>query len=283
LTERGDPWDIPEWHSIRQEAMLIQQLLGSGATALGRANYADKKGVYYTAFFGLSVGLERLCKLVLIVDYALKNQGQMPSQDLVKKFGHNIVKLMRKAERVSVAHSLSLDYQKPEDSVAKAIVTNLDAFADAQRGRYANFASICDPNLTRDEPLSKWWNQVAKEILNQRYFGTAAQERIENNARVIDAMLSKYTIVQHFSEEREQIDNLETASIRTGQTEIVQKWSRYHSLTIIRWLSGIYSKLAYGAVCKHQHDAFFGTWEFFYTYTVSDNFLKSRKIWPLNR
>jgi hypothetical protein len=35
---------------------------------LGRANYANKFGEYYTAFFGLSIGLERLAKLVLVAD-----------------------------------------------------------------------------------------------------------------------------------------------------------------------------------------------------------------------
>lgn len=58
----GNPWDIPEWHFIRQEAMLVRHLVGAGATALGQANYANQKGEFYRAFFELSVGMERLAK-----------------------------------------------------------------------------------------------------------------------------------------------------------------------------------------------------------------------------
>ena len=65
---RGErnPWEVPEWHAIEREAALVRHLVGSGATALGRANYADNIGEYYTAFFGLSVGVERLAKLILV-------------------------------------------------------------------------------------------------------------------------------------------------------------------------------------------------------------------------
>jgi len=60
MDRNQNPWDIPEWHALGREAALVRHLVGSGATVLGKANYADQMGEYYTAFFGLSVGLERL-------------------------------------------------------------------------------------------------------------------------------------------------------------------------------------------------------------------------------
>ena len=94
-----NPWDIPEWHAIGRETALVRHLIGSGVTALGRANYADKKGEYYTAFFGLSVGLERLAKLILVADYVISNSGQMPEERVVRRFGHKLVELMQAATR----------------------------------------------------------------------------------------------------------------------------------------------------------------------------------------
>lgn len=47
-----NPQDIPAWHALGREASLVTQLIGSGATAIGKANYADKIGEYYTAFLG---------------------------------------------------------------------------------------------------------------------------------------------------------------------------------------------------------------------------------------
>lgn len=132
---QSDPWKIPEWHAIRRECALVRHLIGSGATALGRANYADQKGEYYTAFFGLSVGLERLAKLILVADHAITNAGQMPDQQVVRRFGHKLADLMDATARVSANHTLKLDYPRPTDAVSQKIVECLDAFADAGRGR----------------------------------------------------------------------------------------------------------------------------------------------------
>src|ERR1700761_7007855 len=95
---QNDPRSIPEWHAIGRECALVRQLIGSGVTALGAANYANKRGEYYTAFFGLSVGLERLAKLIFVADYAISNGGRMPSQEAVRKFGHNLIALADAAE-----------------------------------------------------------------------------------------------------------------------------------------------------------------------------------------
>src|SRR4028118_1209472 len=137
-----NPWDIPEWHAIGREAALVRSLIGSGVTALGRANYANQSGEYYTAFFGLSIGLERLAKLILVADHAISNGGQMPHQQVVKKFGHKLVDLTNTVDTLLGKHRLSLEFSRPTDAISTKIIECLDAFADAGRGRYANFASL---------------------------------------------------------------------------------------------------------------------------------------------
>lgn len=278
---RNNPWDIPEWHFVKQEAQLVRHLLGSGATALGRANYADKKGEYYTAFFALSVGLERLCKLILVINSAIENGGQMPSQDVVRRYGHQLEKLIDAVAAAATHQSISQNHNRPVNAIVSAIISNLDAFADARRGRYANFEALGDPNLTSHEPISKWWNEVAEPTLDQHYQGTKTQARVESNARLIDQLIGGFTLVHHTSETREMMTDVETASRRTGQTAIVQKWTRYYTLTLIRWLSDVYKEIAYKAVYEKGYDAFFGSWEFFDTFLVDDSFLRTRKAWPL--
>lgn len=44
MKNRRDPFDLPEWHALRRESKLVSQLIGAGATALGRASYADGFG-----------------------------------------------------------------------------------------------------------------------------------------------------------------------------------------------------------------------------------------------
>jgi hypothetical protein len=115
-----NPWDIPEWHAIGRQAALVRHLLGSGVTALGRANYADMTGEYYTAFFGLSVGLERLAKLILVADYAIAHEGQMPSEKIIRQFGHKLVDLTNAADAISQKHALNLNYPRPKSSISSA-------------------------------------------------------------------------------------------------------------------------------------------------------------------
>jgi hypothetical protein len=62
---RPDPFTLPEWKALHREASLVSQIIGSGATALGRASYGRGFGEYYAAFFGLSIGIERLASSFL--------------------------------------------------------------------------------------------------------------------------------------------------------------------------------------------------------------------------
>ena len=55
----------PTWLALAREAGLAAEHIGIGATALGRANYAQE-AYYAQAFFALSVGFERAAKLEII-------------------------------------------------------------------------------------------------------------------------------------------------------------------------------------------------------------------------
>lgn len=281
MVERGNPWDIPEWHSVRQEAMLVRHLVGSGATSLGRANYADQMGEYYTAFFGLSVGLERLSKLIMVVDYAISHSGAMPPETVVRDFGHKIEALLDHADKIASKHSLELRFPRPDAPISAKIIECLEAFADARRGRYANFAALGNPNLSQNEPVRKWWDVVADSILQEHYFGKPIQKRIEDNADTVNQMLGSTSYVLFINENRSVMDDLRTSSIRTGQAGIVQKYGRFYALMVVRWLADIYSKLSRIGCYTSNIKAFSGSWEFFDSYRVDDSFLRSRKIWPL--
>lgn len=277
-----NPWDIPEWNAIGREAALARHLVGSGITALGRANYADKIGEYYTAFFGLSVGLERLAKLIQVADYAISHDGQLPEEGFVRKFGHKLVALTDATDSVTQKYKLKLDYPRPAMAISEKIIECLDAFADAGRGRYANFVALGDPNLSAEEPIRKWWGEVAEFILREHYYGKRAQERIEARAKVVDTLMSPFTMALYVNETGSAMQDVLSSSIRTGQTDIVQRYGRYYALTMVRWLAEVFSELSRTACYTYNVGAFFGVWEYFQTYTVSDEFLKTRKIWPLN-
>lgn len=284
MSRDKNPWDVPEWLILSREAKLVRHLVGAGATALGKANYADKLGEYYTAFFCLSIGLERLSKLILVANYAIKNNGKMPDQKEIKTYGHNLTKLLDTVHSISQEENIKLSYKYPTSEICKKIIECLDSFADARKGRYANFTSLGDPYVQNEnEPISKWWNDIAELILKEHCYGKPIEKRIKRNARNVDRLLSPFSCVQHFSETGESITDILSCSERTGETSIVQKYGRYYSLVIIRWLAEILSKLSEKATYEYKITTFFGLHEHFRDYTIEDEFLKTRKNWPLNQ
>ncbi len=205
----------------------------------------------------------------------------MPDQKVVRQYGHKLADLMDASDKIVVRHSLRLDYPRPTAPISVKVIDCLDAFADAGRGRYANFAALGDPNLGKEEPIRMWWGEVAELILKGHYYGRPIQKHVEHRARGVDALMSPVSMVLYINETGDAMQDVLTSSIRTGQTELVQRYGRYYALTIIRWLSEVFSELSRFASYTHNADAFFGVWEYFQAYTVDDTFLRTRKKWPL--
>lgn len=278
----NDPLNKSEWKSLHLESELVRQLLGAGVTSLGKANYADGKGNYYVAFFSLSLGIERLAKLILVADYAITNHGKMPSQSELRAYGHELDQLIQKVDAISKTHKQKLEYSHPDNPISGAIIKCLDSFADASRGRYANFEFVGNPqNGNQHEPVSLWWNEVAQLILQEHLSGTKQEAILKAHAAFAAHVLGNDSITLHQIETGDIVQDIEALSLRTGQTKIVQKYGRYYTLLVIRWLSEVFSKLSQHACYQAKIPVFFGHSEYFDTFTVPDEFLKTRRTWPL--
>lgn len=279
---RADPYTIPEWKALHREASLVSQILGSGATALGRASYGSGFGEYYTAFFGLSIGIERLAKLILVADYALDNNGDLPGQAVVRKYGHKLRELIAQAAVIAENRAITVPHVGPEHPICAAVVNCLDAFSDASKGRYANFEAIGNPNFNMsEEPVNKWWTEVVEPILDQHYRGRRVEERVQHRAAIINSMMGDMALVRYTNETGGVMSDVNTASERSRQTKWAQKYGRFYTLSVVRWLAYIFDKMTHRAGYTPSLGSLFGHYEFFQTYTVDDSFLKTRKIWPL--
>lgn len=261
----------------------MSQIIGSGATALGRASYGSGFGEYYTAFFGLSIGVERLAKLILITDYAMDNGGALPGQAVVRKYGHKIRALIVEVDQLSTRRNITVPHLAPTDPICAAVINCLDAFSDASKGRYANFEVIGNPNFNAsEEPVNKWWSEVVEPILDRHYRGKKAEVGVKHRAAIIDAMIGGASMVLFTDETGTMMTDVSTASERTGQTKWAQKYGRFYSLSVVRWLSSIFSQLVREASYRQGIDSLYGHDEFFSTYTLDDSFLLTRKVWPLS-
>lgn len=258
----SSPFDLPEWAALAREATLVSQLIGSGVTALGRASFDARFGEYYTSFFGLSIGIERLAKLILIADYAMEHGGVLPAQTVVRRFGHRLTELIEKAHNIAAKHGIRLQFSKPDDPICWAIIDCLDAFADASRGRYANFEQIGNPAFDpNNEPVKRWWTKVVEPIL-ERHRGGAVEGSL------------------HTKEQGEMLTDPAHACEFTEQAARAQQYGRFYTLSVVRWLSGIFDKLVDEAALGKKMSVLYGHNVSLATYRVPDELLLTRKLWP---
>ena len=89
-----------QWEALAHEAGIAAEQMAIGITALGKATYAFP-AYYGQAFFALTTGFERSCKLALVVDHAVLNDGIFPPESEFRRYGHNLRQLLDEADRIS--------------------------------------------------------------------------------------------------------------------------------------------------------------------------------------
>lgn len=277
----SDPFSEPDWMALHRESLLVSQIIGSGVTALGRASYGDRFGEYYTAFFGLSIGTERLAKLILVADYAMNNGGSLPSQRVVRGHGHDIKSMIEEIEAAAKGRGIKELYSTQGSKICAAIVECLDAFASASKGRYANFEAIGNPAFNpADEPVEKWWTEVVEPILDLHYRGTRAEQDVINRSAMIDLLMGRSAIVRYADETGKSISDISSAVKRSEKAAWAQKYGRFYTLCVARRLAYIFCEVTNAAVRDKNIHNLRGHGDIFLPYIVEDDYMKRRKTWP---
>ncbi len=132
-----------------------------GFSSLSKANINNNKGDFYVAFFQLSIGLERLMKLTLILDYMATNELNFLITNGLKAFLtilSNYFKVLKLLKNVLLKEILSVAFYNKGRS--KRCLIFLDDFA--QKARYANLDTLTGKQNTGD-PLERW-SKLAKRI-----------------------------------------------------------------------------------------------------------------------
>ena len=173
------------WFLLEQEGLLAQACLCNGLTALRRANLGDKKGLFYSAFFELSIGFERVLKLILILDHMARNQLVPPDSKTVEDYGHKLRSLFDAAKGACAAHGVTaLDAFQP-NSLPIAILGFLDDFAHPG-GRYSNINKLTGhKHQALADPIVQW-GEIANRIM-QTHATPKEHQRAQLNGHMASA------------------------------------------------------------------------------------------------
>ena len=178
---------------LQQEGYLIRTSLGQGLTLLRSADLGEK-GHYYGAFFGLSIGLERMLKVIVILDHMSRNQLAPPSGAVLRKLGHDLQGLLTAVRGIPSRQSPHpMDRIRP-GSIEQDIVDHLGQFAEAC-GRYANLDALTSGRVQAD-PLGNW-KRILERILEEDVPGRAKDKARIGGKALAAAMSGSAKVIAH--------------------------------------------------------------------------------------
>lgn len=230
----------PTWFLLEQEGLLAQACLCNGLTALRRANLGDKKGLFYSAFFELSIGFERVLKLILILDHMARNQLVPPDSKTVEDYGHKLRSLFDAAKGVCAAHGVTaLDAFQP-NSLPIAILGFLDDFAHPG-GRYSNINKLTGhKHQTMADPIAQW-GEIANRIMRE-HATPKDRQRAQLNGLVASAAFGD-AAASLISDLNQQPMDVVPLHVRASELDTAAKHAIYALVTLISALREVIDSL----------------------------------------
>jgi len=140
----------PQFLLLRQEGKLLCSALSQGLTILADGS---SEGAHYMAFFHLSIGLERLMKVILILHHMAEHGLALPTNRELRAFGHDLGQLIAASEAIAKKTLGRPTLSIPPGSIDDDILKHLRTFATTTR--YYNLDKLSGV-LARTDPLENW-------------------------------------------------------------------------------------------------------------------------------
>lgn len=271
--------------ALNKEAQFTCEMLCAGVTQIRNANYA-RRGIYFQAFTSLSTGLERIGKLCLILDYIIKNNGNYPDDDYLKKkirhhieeeIRHDIEKIYQEVLELKQEYLFNFDFlQDLNVDIYQTILRILSRFGKGDR--YSNINLIVNKR-THDDPIRIWCEQVDLYLFKNSV-SLRKKKRIRNNSQIVSQIMEPFTIVRHTGEDENAILSIEDASYRTGVFEAVSPYRQLYTFHIIRFFVEMLDCLEYKIIKEFRFEipSFSEIFRIFYN---GDSYIKRRKTWEM--
>ncbi|OAV70984.1 hypothetical protein Barb4_00965 [Bacteroidales bacterium Barb4] len=217
-----------------RECSLAALSIGDGLTLIRKYDFV-KHGYATQAFFMLSIGIERLLKIILIYHHRKNNNNKFPDNAVLKKIGHNIKSMYDSA--ISIADEIgNPDIYKPlkADPIFDLIIDFLTDFA--RSSRYYNLDILTGNTNQTDEPLKKWDSTINKIIVERHYKHNPQKSKVTlKSAEAIDNIVN----VSFYNEQGEGVNNIKDFYLEGMTVDVKQKYSMFYIYCIIRFLSNL--------------------------------------------
>ncbi|MFE7634470.1 hypothetical protein ACFU7Z_10655 [Kitasatospora sp. NPDC057518] len=222
-----------KWRLLVQEASLSEQSIGIGLSYMRKAN-ADHPGFYYGAFFNYTIGLERLMKLVMLVEHRVR-VGEFPgSTDFKRTYGHDLEKLFESVRAVrESAEQSNFQYELPSSPLVAVAMSALADFAKFDRYHGLDVLTG-SPKAKPLDPVARWFEEIGRPFLAGRSQRHA--QRDEEEGRLLDALLGPFSHITAFSETGDRISAPGGLLVSKRESEYVAKNGTFLCAAIVRYI-----------------------------------------------
>lgn len=203
-----------------KEGYLASSSIGYGLSSLRRAG-THLKGEYYQAFFQLSIGLERLMKLIIIQYHRGKNNS-FPNNKILKNYGHDLFKLYQTIINLETTQELIIDTSE----VSMKILLFLSEFSKSSR--YYNLDTLTGRQHTVD-PLIKWIE--IQELILKKHPKRKNSKSIYNQE--FARFFNESSAVIVFDERNKLFKNVEEFLNKMELDEYIQGYAVYYTYLLI--------------------------------------------------
>lgn len=244
---------------LGREAELSAQLLGNGLSSIRKYSFAEI-GYFYTGIFSVTIGLERLLKLIILFDYKQRNLNY-PNDTYLRERGHELGDLVKEAILINSTNNYGVDESVFEDSLSQVIIVFLKDFA--KQSRYYNLNAASGKFQVGNEPLARWDQDVCIELM-RRHFKLTEKKK----AMFVAQQLMVPAIITHTHEDGSSINDQDSYILSCIQINDKQRYSMLYIYRIIRFAVKLFREIEP-----------FQLWELFVIYEQTDARALQKNVW----
>lgn len=224
---------------IHRETHLCAQSLANGLNCIRKYDFSNV-GLFYSGMFSVTIGFERLLKLILLLDYKIEF-NKYPGNQYLKSKGHEINKLIELCLVIARKHVVDINKlnfaEIREDELCTSIITFMTDFAVG--ARYYNLDTLTGKVHQNNEPLARWDSEINSLILERHPLPAKKLLAFKKNASEI----ADISMVHHTTENGSVVNNINDFMSMSAAVDHKQGYSVFYIYKIINYFLKVLVKL----------------------------------------
>jgi hypothetical protein len=182
--------------------------------------------------FSVTIGFERLLKLILLLDHNIKF-SEFPDNQYLKSKGHKIDKLIEACSVIAREYEEDIDNFDFEDvfddELCASIITFMTDFAVG--ARYYNLDTLTGREHESNEPLARWDTEICSVILERHPLSAKKSSAFKKIAREIEDV----SLVLNTSEDGSDVNSIHDYMDMSASVDHKQGYSVFYIYRIVNF------------------------------------------------